>query len=361
MRSVRTRKRVDITDIMPIILTVVGIITVTVLLFTVFHTDIKTVKESKLKLMPFDAESTYVPFCGGAVYIDGNEHCLYYVDDRGEVMWGYSGTTEDMKIYVSSSRVATVTGRKLQVINSDGEFIFSKEFEKSVSEIALGDKLTAVSLTNSDDTVILNAQGEEIDRITSNSSCTNIRFGVYSPDSVWVITVDTSGYSPEYQLYTYKYENEKTQTVTFDVDDQMIYDAVFADNLCYIFGTEKIMVRDCDYTGAVNYDYSANGYDVIASGQFKGKLHILLVNNGNLKAIGEKKATDIQCEEKINCAAVSQKGYFGFSNYFMYKFNPKNGKYTKYRFPVRVDGLVQGEGYVLINSNGHIYRYDISA
>ena len=361
MRQVRTRKRFDIVDYLPAIMAVIGVAVITVLLVIIFHTDIKTVKRSSLKNMPFSAQSTYVPFAGGAVFIDNNENRLYYVDDRSEIMWGFAGTTEDMKLYASVSRAAVTTGKKLQVVNKDGTLVFSKEFDKAISDITLGEKLTAVALSHSDDTIILNAAGEEIDRITSNSNCTNIRFGVYTSDSVWVITAQTSGYSPVFQLSTYKYENEKTQTVTFDTDNQMMYDAVFCDNLCYIFGTEKIMVRDCNYTGAVNNDYSANGYDVVASGLISGKMHILLMNNGNLKAIGEKAVKDVPCEEKINCAAVSQKGYFGFSNYFMYKFNPKNGSYKKYRFPVKVDGLVQGDGYVFITSGSTIYRFDISA
>lgn len=361
MRQVRTRKRFDIVDYLPAIMSIIGIIVITVLLVLIFHTDIKTVRKSSLKKMPFSEESTYVPFAGGAVFIDNAESRLYYVDDRGEIMWGFSGTTEDMKIYASQSRAAVTTGKKLQVVSKDGVLVFSKEFDKAISGIALGEKLAAVALSHSDDTIVLNASGEEIDRITSNSNCTNIRFGVYGTDSVWVITAQTSGYSPVFQLSTYKYENEKTQTVTFNTDNQMMYDAVFCDNLCYIFGTEKIMVRDCDYTGAVNYDYNANGYDVVASGLISGKMHILLMNNGNFKAIAEKTVKDVSCEEKINFAAVSSKGYFGFSSYFMYKFNPKNGNYKKYRFPVKVDGITQGDGYVFINSGSTVYRFDISA
>lgn len=361
MRQVRTRKRFDIVDYLPAIMGIIGVAMITVLLVLIFHTDIKTVKKSSLKAMPFSVDSTFVPFAGGAVFINNAESRLYYVDDRGEIMWGFAGTTEDMKIYASVSRAAVTTGKKLQVVNKEGALVFSKEFDKAISGIALGEKLTAVALSHSDDTIILNSAGEEIDRIASNSDCTNIRFGVYGTDSVWVITAETSGYSPVFQLSTYKYENEKTQTVTFDTDNQMMYDAVFCENLCYIFGTEKIMVRDCDYTGAVNNDYNANGYDVVASGIISGKMHILLMNNGNLKAIGEKAVKDVSCEEKIKCAAVSQKGYFGFSEYFMYKFNPKNGNYTKYRFPVKVDGLIQGNGYVFINSGSTVYRFDISA
>ncbi len=357
MNTVRTRKRFDIADYLPYFIGVVSIVLIVALLSLAFRRDVKKINFSKLKAMPFSAESVFEPFAGGAVYIDNSDNCLYYVDDRGEKMWGFSGTTEDMKLYTSESRIAVTVGKKLQVINKEGNLVFSKEFEKTISDVAIGEKIMAVKLSHSDDTTVLNGTGEEIDRIVSNTNCTNIRFGTYSQGSIWVLTVENSGISPIFRLSTYKYENEKTQMVSFTEDNQMIYNAVFNGNLCYIFGTDKIMIRDCDYTGAVNLDYTANGYDVIATGLIKGNVNILMLNNGNLKSVTDKQVRDIPCEEKICFGAISSKGYYCFSNYFMYKFNDKNAKYKKYRFPVRVDNIVQGNGYVLVESENNVYRF----
>ena len=309
--------------------------------------------------MPFKANSTYVPFADGVVYIDREKSEIYYVDDRNEKMWGFSGTVEGMELFAGKSKVAVTVGKKLQVISLEGTLIFSKEFDKNISSVAVGEKLFAVSLSNSDDTIILNSTGEEIDRIVSQVNNTNIRFGVYSDGSVWVITVENSGYKPEYQLSTYKYDTEKTQTVTFTDDGQMMYDAIFYDKLCYIFGTEKILVRDCDYTGSVNQDYNVNGYDAEAYGVIGKNVHILLKSDGRIKAIGEKGIFDISCEEKINHAVVSSENYYGFSNYFMYKIKPSNGKTTNYRFPVRIDNVIKGGEYLFIESGESVYRYSL--
>lgn len=359
MDILRKRKRFDIIDYMPYILGIVAVILIIVLICICVSGDIKSVKDNTLMKLPFKAGSIYQPFGTGAVYIDGEKNELYYVDDRNEIMWGFSGTVEGMQIYTGKGKVAIAVGKKLQVIDEKGTLVFTREFSKNIDSVAVGEKLIAVTISNSDDTIILNGTGEEIDRIVSNVNSTNIRFGVYNNNSVWVITVENSGYSPHYVLSTYKYDSGKTQTVTFSEDSQMIYDAVFYNNLCYIFGTEKIMVRDCDYTGTVSADYNVNGYDVIACGETHKSVSMLLMNNGRLKAIGEKGVMNIECEEKINSAAVNNSYFYGFSQYYMYKIKVKNGKTEKFRFPVRVDNVLQGQGYVLIESGESVYRYSL--
>ncbi len=357
MHTIKRRKRFDIINYIPYILGVIAITLVIVLVCSLFSQDIKKVKKSQLDLLPFKADRVYQAFAGGAVYIqEGN---VYYVDDRNEVMWGFSNASDEMQLFAGENTVGIILGKKLQVINKAGNLVFTKEFAKNISSVAMGDKLIAVSLSNSDDTIILNSTGEEIDRIISNVNSTNIRFGVYSGNSVWVITVENTGLNSKYQLSTYKYDSGKTQTVAFSDDSQMMYDAVFNNNIAYIFGTEKIMVRDCDYTGSVHKDYNVNGYDVIACAKVDKSVNMLLINNGRLKAISEKGITDLNSREKILFASVYQKHYFAFSNYYMYKFKAKNGKVKQYRFPVRIDGVVQGQGYVLIRSGNELYRYSL--
>lgn len=357
MKVIKTRKRFDIVNYIPAILIVTAIVLVIVLLCVFLSGKTKSVDKDELQLLPFNSNSNYMAFAGGAVYIDNSNNQIFYVDDRNEVMWGYEGTVPEMKLYAGENKVGVAVGKKLQVIDKDGRFVFSKEFDKNISAVTLSDKLIAVSLSNSDDTIILNGTGEEIDRILSSVNGTNIRFGVYAKNSVWVISVENSGYRPGYQLSTYKYDTEKTQTVTFTDDSQMMYDAYFDDKICYIFGTEKIMVRDCDYTGSVHEDYTVNGYDVVACGKIDKNVHILLNNDGKIKAIGEKGVLDIKCEEKLNFVTISEEYYYGFSEYFMYKIDPSDGEVTKYRFPVRIDNVIQGEGYAIIQSGNDVYRY----
>lgn len=359
MNVVRSRKRFDIVNFLPAILILVAVVLVVVLLIVALSPKMKSVKEGALKLLPFDKSDTYVAFGGGAAYIDSQKGEVYYVDDRGEIMWGYSGAVEGMSLYAGEDRVAVTVGKKIQVINREGILVFTKEFDRNIAGVAIGGKLMAVSLSDSDDTLILNGTGEEIDRIVSNVNCTNVRFGVYDNGSVWVISVENSGYKPKYQLSTYKYDNGKTQTVTFSDDSQMMYDAVFYDNYCCIFGTERLMIRDCDYTGSIHEDHNVNGFDAVSYGKIDKRVHVLLLNNGDLKAIGKKGAMDISCKEKLSFAVVSGKYYYGFSQYFMYKIKT-NGRSTQYRFPVRVDNVVQGAGYVIIESGNALYRYDMS-
>lgn len=360
MQRVKKRKRFDLLNYLTFLIGAIGVVLVIVLVATLFKSDVKSVKMGNFKRLPIQAGSNFTVFAGGIAYIDETENCIYYMDDRGEVMWGFSGTVEGMTLYAGENKLGISVGKKLQVINREGILEFSKEFEHSIATVAMGEKLIAVSLSASDDTLILNSTGEEIDRITSSSNCTNIRFGIYGAgNSVWVITVENSGYSPKYQLSTYKYDTEKKQTVTFEVDNQMIYNAIFDENLCYILGTEKIMVRDCDYTGSVNLDYTVNGFDVVSFGKIKKDLHLLLLSGGRLKAISGGTIADIACEEPLNYAVVSQKNYYGFSRYFMYQFKPFSSKVTKYRLPLKIERVIQGNGYVLVESDGALYRYDI--
>ena len=98
---------------------------------------------------------------------------------------------------------------------------------------------------------------------------------------------------------------------------------------------------------------------MVSYGIVDKNVHLLLMNGGKLKAIGEKGISDIFCEEKINYAVVANKKYYCFSNYFMYQIKPSKGKATKYRFPVRIDKVIQGGEYVLIESGENVYRFSL--
>ena len=170
MQRVKKRKRFDLLNYLPFLIGAIVILLVIVLLTVVFGRSEKSIKLSDFKLLPIHAESNFTVFAGGIAYIDDTENCIYYLDDRGEVMWGFSGTVDGMALYAGETKLGVCVGKKLQVINQEGILEFSKEFENSIAAVAMGEKLIAVSLSSSDDTIILNSTGEEIDRITSNSN-----------------------------------------------------------------------------------------------------------------------------------------------------------------------------------------------
>lgn len=356
MQRVRLKRRFDIARFLPAIIAVVLIAVIVAIV--AFAT---TKREGKIKMRELtrvDANvECFVPFLSGVATIDGEN--IYYIDDRNEKMWGFSGATEDMKLYAGAERLGVAAGKKLQIISQDGKLAFSKEFEKNISSVVIGKKLIAVNLSNSDDMIILNSTGEEVDRIASEINGTNIRCGVFDDGGVWVITVENSGYVPKYYLSTYRYDTEKKQTITFEVDDQMMYNAVFDNDVCYIFGSEDIMVRDCNYTDTVKLDYSVNGFDVVDYKKIGKNLNMLLLNNGNLKAINGAGLKDYFIEEKVQWAHVSNKNYYAFNRYFMYKIKPSSAKYSVYKFPVAVEDLINANDYVLIVSDGVLYRYDV--
>lgn len=357
MLNVRPRKKFDIVNYLPYVTILVIVILVVVLLAAILPGKDKAVKMKQLQEIKIPVGCRYWPFAGGAVYVDENEQQLCCFDDRGELIWGFSGVVKDMNVVTGKNKIGVTVGRKLQVIDNTGNLVISTEFARPIASAALGEKLVAVSLTHSDEILILNTTGKEIDRITSSSDSTIIRFGVYGDNSVWVITVDDAGYSPRYQLSTYKYDAAKTQTVTFEDDSQMMYDAFFDEKICYIFGTQKLMVRDCDYTGMVNEDFVVNGFDVVAKGRIGKNTAILLKNERAAMAISNGKTKEIVCEEPLNALLVAGQNYYGFSEYRMYRIHPDSGKSEGFRFPVRIDDVAQGDGYCLIRSGEKIYRF----
>ena len=357
MELFKARKRFDIVHYVPFLLGAAAVILVAALLVLLWPRGERSVSRSAVKELPVPVDATYAVFESGIVYIDKSAGALYYMDDRMETMWGFSGTTDDMRLYTGAGRVGVAGAKKLQVIDKDGNLVFTKEFERAILDVAMGEKLIAVRLSQSDETILLNTTGEEIDRIISGSNETIIRFGVYATGSVWVITVENAGYAPVYRLSTYKYEKEKTQTANFEEDGQMIYNAAFDDNLCYLFGTGTILVRDCDYTDSVHKDYTVNGFDVADYGMQGKKLHLLLLGSGRLKAISDSGVKDFSCPEELLGAALSKSYYYGFSSYYLYRISPQSGQCTTYRFPLRVDALINGNGFVLVESDGKLFYY----
>lgn len=356
MQRFRIKRRFDIANYIPAIIAVVLIgVIIAVIAFAT------TKREGKVKISEFTRLDVnierFVPFLSGVATIEGEN--IYYVDDRNEKMWGFSGATEDMILYAGSERLGVSAGRKLQVLSADGKLAFSKEFEKNISSVVIGKKLIAVNLSGSDDMIIVNSTGEEVDRIASEVNGTNIRCGVFDDGGIWVITIENSGYTPKYHLSTYRYDTEKKQTITFEVDDQMMYNAVFDGNLCYIFGSEDIMVRDCNYTDSVKFDYSVNGFDVVDYKKIGKNINMLLLNNGNLKAINASGLKDYYIEEKISWAHISSKNYYGFNKYFMYKIKPSTTKYSVYKLPLAIDEMINAGEYVLIMSGGQLYHYAV--
>lgn len=268
-RRTATRKRKNARRKL-IILSIFGVTVAALAVFAIiFLIPPAGIKELSFAAMPFTAEDEFVPFRGGAVYLDKQKQELHYVDGDGKTGWGFTNADPALQLTASYEMVAAYAGDKVQIISSTGKVILNKQYESAVRSVRCGKSSIAVVITDqslvtdeNDGSVILvyNMDGVLLDRL-DDLAFELIDYGFFGEDdSLYAIHASNGLASTASRLTVFSPSSQKTIGYV-SIENELIYDAYFTSSTITAICSNGIYTYN--YRGDLHDSTPLSGYVVL--------------------------------------------------------------------------------------------------
>lgn len=305
--------------------------------------------DNKLLLTDLSPSYEIIPFDEGCAYIDNEKGELYYQDSDGYVMWGYSGTTDQMKTRASTGRLAVYASSKLQMISSSGEFLYSKVYDYPIQDLRISDNLCIMLQIHGAKNYlnVIDSQGEIIDTIEQKENEIFLSYGIFTTDnsSVYIITANTSGISPIYRFTTYRYQDQKHITVSYSEYNQIIYNPVFQSDKISLMGSHEII--NIDYSGKTLSRTRCIGYES-KENNYSNNSNVLILSSVSQNPDADKKllcilntgvSYFIEEDYKIIASAITKKYLYVFTEHYLYTYDINSLYKVTYPMPQNIKNV----------------------
>jgi len=324
--------------------------------------------EDKLTVTELSPSYEITPFDKGCAYINRENGELYYIDEDGYKLWGYSGATEQTKMRVSNTRLAVFASSKLQMVSSSGEYIYSKTYDYPIQDLQISDSICIMRQIRGamDYLVVIDKNGEILDTIVHEHAETILSFGVFTNDdsSIWIITADVSGITPIYRFKTYKYDSAKHITVSYSEYNQIIYKPIFKKDKICLLGSHEIIYLD--YSGKVISRTRCVGYEVKKNDYSCNPNVFLLSSVGDLTGSDKKLlcvlnsgiSYFVEEDYPIISSVVTEKYMYVFTNHYMYRYDFSGFYKVTYPLPEKINNVYAKNNVCYIVGES-IYRLEL--
>ena len=351
-----------------IIFSICFVVLLTALLIFVFSPKPYGRLDENLTLTELEPSYEITPFHKGCAYINRENGELYYIDEDGFKLWGYSGATEQTKMRVSNNRLAVFASSKLQMVSASGEYIYSKTYDYPIQDLQISDSVCVMRQIRGakDYLVVIDKEGKILDTIVHSDSETILAFGVFTNDdsSIWIITADVNSVTPIYRFNTYKYDSAKHITVSYSEYNQIIYKPVFKEDKICLLGSHEIIYLD--YSGKVISRTRCVGYEVKKDNYSSNTNVFLLSSIGHINGSDKKLlcilnsgiSYFIEEEDTIIASVVTDKYMYVFTSYYMYSYNLSNFYKITYPLPEKINNVF-AKGNVCYITGNKVHRLEL--
>lgn len=350
-----------------IIFSVCFVIALSVVLSVIFSPKEYSRLDDKITKTDIDPNHFLIPFEEGCAYIENKngQSELYYINNDNELLWGYKGEIDQLKTRSSSNRLAVFGSSKLQMVDSSGEYLYSKTYDYPIQDLKISNNVCIMYQVHGakDFLTVIDKNGEIIDTIVQQNNEIFLSYGVFSTDetSIWMITANTAGIKPVYRFTTYRYEDTKHITVSYSEYNQIIYAPIFLEKKISLLGSHEVI--NIDYSGKVLSRTRCVGYENKKNNYSNNSSVLLLSSVENTEGSNKKVLCILDSgisyfiEEKmpIIATAVTKKYIYVFSSAYMYRYDIKNLHKTTYPLPESINNITVN-GYICYLSGNSVYR-----
>ncbi len=181
---------------------------------------------------------------GGFVYIQGES--LNYSDFRDpNKSWTMGLKSEQVRLHASAAATAVYNDAAVQFIDTvTGTHLFKREYSGIVELVRCGTGSVGVLRRDADQNrqlYIMRMDDVDADEFPFNSDQEVLDFGFFGQDeTLWTLTLNTGGVSPNCTLKTYGVAN-RTTTGEMNIEGQLVERVEFVDKYTYVVGTNYIL------------------------------------------------------------------------------------------------------------------------
>ena len=318
----------------------------------------KELKDSVVDL-PFSSNSEYFPVGNTIVYAD-NE-LLTCVDTALNTVWQLKLYTGGLRYTANDDVIAAAGDNIIQVVKSDGSFLFQTQLEGTIQSVRLAKDKVAVNIDQvlTDKTlsyiIVFDLAGNSLFQLDISSQYVMDYGFDSSSERLYILELDVSGAAPVSKISTYRPETQ-SMTGNKEFKDQLIECILMIDDEIYTIGTNHLII----YTSFNSNDIEIMTYGWMLEDIFisSDPQFIFVPNTSNHKIDAIRAIRKSGDETTINLPPGvfsvindGEKIYcFATSKVFVYT---DEGKYLRtYDLPFSIDQVEKAtDGYVFITSD----------
>ena len=323
-----------------------------------FTTKSKELKDSVVDL-PFSASSEYFPVGNTIVYAD-NE-LLTCMDTALNTVWQLKLYTGGLRYTANDDVIAAAGDNIIQVVKSDGSFLFQTQLEGTIQSVRLAKDKVAVNIDQvlTDKTlsyiIVFDLSGNSLFQLDiSDQHVLDYGFDSNS-ERLYVLALDVSGAAPVSNISTYRPETQ-SMTGNKEFKDQLVERVIMIDDEIYTIGTNHLTI----YTSSNSNDIEIMTYGWMLEDVFMSSdpQFIFIPNTSDQKIDAIRAIRKSGDETTINLPPgvfsvinSGEKIYcFTTSKVFVYT---DDGKYLRtYDLPSAIDYVEKAvDGYVFITAD----------
>ena len=291
---------------------------------------------------------------------------LHCADSKGQLKWSTKFSSGKLSLKTSENIICLYNEATATVLGTDKTPLFTlPESDFQIADVMCGSDSLAFLCTIEEDPSqylrVFDMEGTEIDRIDLEGQQV-LKYGFFgSADSLWYLTLDTSGVYPVSRIIT-RAPAQKTITGMYEVYDQLVSDVFFfqtdvlasgsSNLICYNSLGEKVFEKliygskledTCKTSDDFIFAYSPrNSID-------ESSYSVRLVSYSGKDAL-------IQLPSGIYDFALSNRNLYCFGKREIYVYQ-HSGEYLKtIDLEFELDGIqILGDGLVLLKSGSSIY------
>lgn len=196
-------------------------------------------KAASLAALPFSAQSNYEYIGSGFLYQSGNS--VNYVDNQDEKKnYSLSVSNADIKLAGGPNIAVVYSQSAMQIVDAPQP----AEFTGTVLDVECGSSHAAVlhrSLSDTHTLMVYDAKGVQQDELSFEDQFL-VDFGFYgeTTDSLWTLTLDTTGSRPVSNITTYDMEKSAT-TGVLPIQNQLIENIAMTESSIFVVGTNNLI------------------------------------------------------------------------------------------------------------------------
>ena len=236
-----TKKRVKVRTfkkLLPLIVSGAVLICAAIALLIFIHP--KSQLEKKVA-MPFSPSMPVAVSAAGIFYSDGTYlHCL---NTAGAEKWNTPLAFSTGSLFASEKFVAAYSDAIVQVFSVRGASLFAKNIDGTIKRIICSDARIGIfyQIDENNYLLVTDSSGQQIE-LFDFSKQNILDYGFYQSESLWVLSLDTSGVTAISRITTYK--PGKSITGSMEMKEHLVDRVRIYNESMYVFSTTYLMTYD---------------------------------------------------------------------------------------------------------------------
>jgi len=303
-------------------------------------------------------------------YLTLKDNILSRYAFAGEAEWSKEVYAEDLILSASDKLIVIHSNKNLQVLTSEGEYLYSTDVIGNINNIRCGNNVVAVfsEIVEEDErkenmVYFYNTAGNLFDSISFYPQYI-VDFGFMENDSLWVLTTDPTNVVPVSRIITYKPGVSMTGLIS--LYSELAEKLYFSSEHMYVATTGNLIKYDLfgqKIGSNLLYDWQIKAEYMTAGESFFAAVPRSQNDDpfySNVRVINESVSNKVNLPKRVESMAMFDSNLYLFGQDIIYIYSFKGEYLRQYKINEKIEFISSAGGRkILVKKEGLYYFLDL--